>query len=48
MDLIARSTGDEAFNPIKLGTKQRQEDSDQALRDAGIAPGDPSMYRRNA
>lgn len=48
MDLIERSTGDATFNPIKLGTKQRQEDSDQALRDAGIAPGDPSMYRRNA
>ncbi len=48
MDLITRSTGDATFNPIRLGTKQRQEDSDQALRDAGIAPGDPSMYRRNA
>jgi hypothetical protein len=48
MDLIARSTGDESFSPIKLGTKERQEDSDQALRDAGIDPGDPSMYRRNA
>ena len=48
MDLIERSTGDATFNPIRLGTKQRQEDSDQALRDAGIAPGDPSMYRRNA
>jgi hypothetical protein len=47
MDLIQRSTGDATFNPIKLGTKQRQEDSDQALRDAGIAPGDPSMYRRD-
>ena len=46
-DLITRSTGDETFNPIRLSTKQRQEDSDHALRDAGIAPGDPSMYRRD-
>lgn len=46
IDLIERSTGDATFNPIRLGTKERHEDSDQALRDAGIAPGDPSMYRR--
>lgn len=47
VDLIERATLDSSFARINAGTKERQADSDTELGEAGIDPGDPSMYRRS-
>ena len=45
VEMIERSFGDaEASGQIRLTTKQRYQDTDRALGDAGIEPGDPSLY----
>lgn len=45
VEMIERSFGDaDASGQIRLSTKQRYQDTNRALGDAGIEPGDPSLY----
>lgn len=46
VELVERSLGDDRATGVAATTSQRQEDSDEALRRAGIEPGDSSMYGR--
>ena len=44
VEMLERSLGDAGMSEIRLSTKQRYQDTNQALGDAGIEPGDPSLY----
>lgn len=44
VEMIERSFGDAGMSGIRLTTKQRYQDTNDALGDAGIEPGDPSLY----
>lgn len=44
IEMLERSLGDSGMSDIRLSTKQRYQDTNRALGDAGIEPGDPSLY----
>jgi hypothetical protein len=42
---LLRQSAADAAAPLRLGTEARAELTDHQLRQAGIEPGDPTLYK---